>query len=279
MSDDDEFEIEHTPFQKHGIQWLSASSLNTFKNSPARWILSYLAGMKDAPNAAMSRGKAAENAVEWALQNDITSSQEVADYAFEDFAKQGPRRRGSSDAEAKKWETEQTTAQKCAVSAFEYIRAQDWGPLTSSQGKTQYHIAGIEVPIIGYTDFEFGEAGIVVDLKCVGKAQSKPKADHALQIAGYSLGSNYQQALLYAFPRTKTNTDQHSARLFKISPETMDQQLRLAAHTAHAIRRLLETSTDLAEIASLYSVDLESFYFSDAKVREAAQQLFGRDYK
>ena len=56
MSDDDEFEVEHMPFQKHGIQWLSASSLNTFKNSPARWILSYLAGMKDAPNAAMSRG-------------------------------------------------------------------------------------------------------------------------------------------------------------------------------------------------------------------------------
>ena len=268
------------PFETHGIRHLSASSLNKFKASPASWIVSYLLGVKDQANAAMTRGKAAENAVEHALLNDLTSAAQVAEYAADDFDRQGPRRRGVSDAEAKKWDAERTTAQKCAVSAWEFITAQEWGPLTSSQQKTSYNIKDIEVPVIGFTDFSFeSEAGIVVDLKCVGKTQTRPKMDHALQIAGYSLNSNYQQALLYAYPRTKTNDDQFSAKLFKISPETMDAQLRLAAHTAHAIGNVLAYSDDPHEIASLFSVDLESFYFSDPRVRSAAEEIFSRDYK
>ena len=266
------------PFQAHGIKHLSASSLNLFKNSPARWVLSYLFRIKDGPSPAMLRGKSAESAIEWALQNDITDIDEVAEYAAQDFESHRPSRRSTDEALESKYAAERAICQKCAVSGYEFIQGQDFGPLISSQDKLEFRIDGIDVPIIGFTDFTF-ENGITVDLKCVGKAQSRPKMDHAVQIAGYGIASNYQQALLYAYPRTKSNTDDFSARLFKISAETVEQQLGFAAHTAHAIRNVLAYSDDPYKIASLFAPDLDSFYFSDRQVRAAAETIFSREYK
>ena len=263
-----------------GIKHLSASHLNLYKNSPARWFMSYRLGIRDPQNAAMTRGKAAETAVERAITDGITSQETVREIAEMEFDRQGPRRRGTSDAEQDRWNKEKIVAGRCAVSAFEFIRDQNWGPVLG-QERVEYYIDGIDVPVIGYTDFTFPEAGITVDLKCVGKSPgSRPKSDHSVQIAGYSFASNMQQALLYAYPRTKTNADQHSAKLFKISPETVDDQLKLTAHVAHAIKRiLLLTDGDNDCLAGLLAPDLDSFYFADPRVKQAAIEIFGRQYK
>ena len=278
------------PFQNHRIKHLSASSLNLFKNSPARWLLSYLFRIKDSLSPAMLRGKSAESAIEWALQNDVTDVSAVAEHAAAEFTKNMPPARTMDAMDAmdatdaidddarKKWEAEKLVCQKCTTSGFEFIRGQKFGTLISSQDPVKFEIDGIEVPIIGYSDFTF-ENGLTVDLKCVGRAQNRPKMDHALQIAGYGIATNYSQALLYAYPRTKSNTDDFSARLFKISAETVEQQLGFAAHTAHAIRNVLAYSDDPYKIASLFAPDLDSFYFSDRQVRAAAETIFSREYK
>ena len=256
---------------------LSASQINAMKNSPAAFVVQRLFKVWDKPSPAMIRGKSAEAAVEWGLLNENKSSQDVADMAASEFDAEAPSRRSSKDAD--QWEKEKGVAQQCAVNAYEFIKAQNWGPLTETQTKVSYEFPDIEIPIIGYTDFTFGESGLVCDLKATGRAQNKPKADHALQIAGYAKAqSNYQQALLYCFPKPKSSADQFGARFFKLSPETMEAQLRLACHVAHQIKALLSLSDDPNEIARYVSPDLDSFYFSGA-VREKAIEIFGRDYQ
>ena len=46
--------------ERHGIDHLSASSLNLWRASPGLWSARYLAGLKDDANAAMWRGTAVE---------------------------------------------------------------------------------------------------------------------------------------------------------------------------------------------------------------------------
>lgn len=257
----------------------SASQINMAKSCMAAYLVCYGMGIRDGVNPAMVRGRAAEAAVEYGLTEKNKTAQDVADQAAKQFDAETPRRMSIDESEVEKWQRERDIAQRCAVSAFEFIQAQDWGPLTDCQVKCSYNIAGIPKPIVGFTDFTFAESGLVVDLKCVGRAQNKPADHHSLQIAGYAVAqSNYQQALLYAFPKAKTSKDEHAARFFKISDETVDEQLRIAAHTCHAIKKLLSLSDSVDEISQYITPNFDSFYLT-GKVRDAAIGLFSKNYK
>src|SRR6187551_2486133 len=50
----------NSAFRKLGIERLSASSLNSWLDSPGLWSLRYLAGLKEDTSAAMARGLAVE---------------------------------------------------------------------------------------------------------------------------------------------------------------------------------------------------------------------------
>lgn len=273
--------MSKNPFETHGIAHLSASSLNKFKAAPAAWVTSYLFKKRDATNAAMQRGNAAEGAIEWGLKRELTDLDEVAAKAHQLYDKGTPRLTGATDDVLKKWKDEREKAAGCARSGLAFLNQQNLGPLTASQQKVCYEIAGIEVPIIGYTDYEFGETGHIVDLKSVARAQNTPKRDHSLQIAGYAVAqSNMQTSLLYVWPRGKTmKADEIAARWFKIKPETVEAELCKAAWTAHAIRRVLSISSDPDEIAALFAPDFESFYYSDPKTAAFVADKFQRPYK
>src|SRR5437763_8712905 len=53
-----------TPFERHGINHLSPSSLALYRGSPALWCLRYLFSIRDEATAYAWRGKAVEAAVD-----------------------------------------------------------------------------------------------------------------------------------------------------------------------------------------------------------------------
>ena len=50
-------------FSQHGIEHLSASSLNLWAAEPAVWAMERLLGHRSPPSALMARGKAVEDGV------------------------------------------------------------------------------------------------------------------------------------------------------------------------------------------------------------------------
>ena len=54
-------------FARHGIEHLSASSLNLWATEPAVWALERLLGHRSPPSASMARGKAVEEGINGGL--------------------------------------------------------------------------------------------------------------------------------------------------------------------------------------------------------------------
>lgn len=62
--------MNNNPFEQHGIEYLSASSINEFITNPARWIL-HTSGFRDSfGSPAMWRGIAVDDAICKAIYND-----------------------------------------------------------------------------------------------------------------------------------------------------------------------------------------------------------------
>ena len=69
------------PFERHGIEHLSASSLNLWAAEPALWIMERLLGRKALPGVPAARGKAVEHGVHLGLSNPRLSIEECIEGA------------------------------------------------------------------------------------------------------------------------------------------------------------------------------------------------------
>jgi hypothetical protein len=62
-----------TPFDAHGIDHLSASSLNLWMANPREWAVRFLAGQTDEADPAMWRGSAVEAGLAQLLHGRLSS--------------------------------------------------------------------------------------------------------------------------------------------------------------------------------------------------------------
>jgi len=69
-------------FELHGVQHLSASSLNLWAAEPALWVMERLLGLRGPGNALMARGKAVEEGVHAGLVDASKTFQECSAIAL-----------------------------------------------------------------------------------------------------------------------------------------------------------------------------------------------------
>lgn len=178
--------MSNSAFQRHGIEHLSPSSLNLWVDQPGLWSLRYLANMRDEKSPAMTRGVAVEAGMNFCLRGQ-KGALEAAHQTFD----QNMLGEIRDDIDAER-----------DLIAGMVEQCQKWkppGPLSATQIKVEHWFEGVSVPVIGYVDFAF-EAGDV-DLKTTKACPSKPKADHARQIALYRAARNRPGGLLYVTPK------------------------------------------------------------------------------
>ena len=168
-------------FEKHGIEHLSASSINLWSNAPDVWVMSYLFKKRTPMGPAAWRGICSEDAVVAAL----TGAQSLAD-ATQSALDKFDKRFLIGD--------EKTTKERAVIApmvenAVEALK--EYGKPEFPEDGSQHKISikakgdGWEIPVIGYLDLYFPEKGMVIDLKTTNRITQVMSAEHQLQRSIY----------------------------------------------------------------------------------------------
>ena len=171
-------------FEKHGIDHLSASSINLWTNAPDVWVMQYLHGIRTPMGAAPWRGIVVEDAVVDILTGG--SEEKAIQDALDKFDKQfliG---------------TEKTTKERDMIKPMVQIAIEElmefgkpeFPEESERRGQEKIEIKtgkdGWTIPIIGYLDLVYPQHGMVVDLKTTSRIPSTMSAEHQLQRAIYA---------------------------------------------------------------------------------------------
>lgn len=242
------------PFAKHSIRHLSPSSLLTYQNNPSMWCGKYLLGWKDDAGPRAWLGNAVEVGLHSRLHG-VADYKERAKHAF--FMKAQGELSDEIDEAAEHIEPMLYQAVEAYMNRIGPIQ-----PLY--QVKCEWWIDGVEVPVIGYLDFEWPEQ--IDDLKTTMAAPSKPRPDHVAQVAMYMKARNKDcGAILYVTPKKFI--------WHQITPADADEALGSLVRSAKAIRSLLSTVGSGKQAMSIFAPDFSDFRWNDATKQLATQAL------
>ena len=265
-------------FERHGIDHLSASSLNAARSSLAYWLVHYRAKVRDPSNLSMLAGQVAEDAVSMALFDNTIPPEKCVELAKIDFLKGTTIGNYDPDDRQAKLEDiigREAEGRKKAYPGFvrKAITAlRPYGPPTvPEQGSKQHRIEimleGIPVPVIGFKDFAFDKLGLDVDLKTTGRMPEDMSQEHQLQAAIYRKASgNRAQRFCYV-----TKAD---AKVLELTAEAGELQIAAATRIAHTLMRFLSLSNDWRELVAITIPDYSNFRWGK-NTREFARGIFG----
>lgn len=243
------------PFAKHNIRHLSPSSLLTYQNAPALWVGKYLFGWKDEAGPKAWCGIA----VETGLHSWLHGARDFLERALHTFEEKA-QGEVSDEIEAARGNIKPMIEQ-CGLA---YWQRNQSGILPLYQVKCEWWIDGIEVPVIGYLDFEWPEQ--IDDLKMTLAIPSKPRPDHVAQLGMYMKARNKNAgSILYVSPKK-----------FLQHPVTMEQaeeELRALTRSAKAIRHMLNMVRDKADAARIFAPDFSDYRWNDATKKMALEAI------
>jgi len=243
-----------SPFERHGIRHLSASSLALYRNEPALWTLRYLFGVRDNAGPGAWRGSAVEGAVNKIIYENCSDDEAISAAlgAFE-ISAQGDL---SDDVDKERSVIPDMT--RHASIAFRSL-----GKPIATQFKVEHWIDGIEIPVLGYIDYLYED--FLIDLKTTLRAPSEPRPDHAVQVVSYSDATAKRPGLIYVTPKKSQRFNHES-----IDAERARWSLR---RSAHSLRALLAMAADKHEAASIFTPSIDGFMWTDI-TRNAALELW-----
>lgn len=249
-------------FEQHGIEHLSASSVNLFIAQPAMWCASYLMKKRTPVGPAAHRGNAIEAGIEAGLFDPdmpVEQCQKIADEAFVRLTRLSAHPRV---------EKERATIAGSVEVGLKELR--QYGlpakPQEGRQHKLELAIPGVAVPVIGYLDFLWPNHGIILDLKTTSRVPSEISEAHARQGALYlRSGSNQQMRFGYL-----------SAKKIAVYVlEDADRHLASFVRAAQSIESFLSLSDDAERLTRSLSPDMSSFYWNEPAARAVAQEIWG----
>jgi len=257
----------HNPFERHGIEHLSASSLNLWAAEPALWIMERLLGRKAPPGVPAARGKAVEHGVHLGLSDPRLSVEECIEGAERAFDREtvfnGDPRRADERKKLAGW----------VRGALAELR--QYGTPDGFQEKVEVRLDDIPVPIVGFIDWRFADHGLIVDLKTTERFPSAIGDAHGRQGAVYaSAHGNFGMRFAYAKP-APVKTDRRQVTVYEMSGDDVRRHLAALRAIALSLGRFLSMSNDARELAGLIAPDFDSFYWSEPAARAAGREVFG----
>jgi hypothetical protein len=249
-------------FARHGIEHLSATSLNLWAAEPALWVAEKLLKRRVPVSCAAHRGTASEEGVAAGLFNPQLSVEECQAIALAEFDRLTAL---SGDPNRAK---EREAIPGIVASALAELRAYgipDRPVHPAKQHRVEVVLDDVPVPVIGYQDFVWGAHGIVLDLKTQLRLTSEIADAHARQGAVYIAGTNHQMRFCYATPK--------KVAVYQL--ENVATHLETLRHFALRLERFLRVSDDPHELAGIVCPDFESFYWSSPEARALGKELYG----
>ena len=235
-------------FEKHGIEHLSASSINLWANAPDVWVMQYLHGKRTPfTSPAPWRGICVEDAVVETLMGG--SEKDAIQKALDKFDK---RFLVGDEATTKERAMIEPMVQLSVEQLMEFGKPEF--PEEGGQNKISITAKGDgwTVPVIGYLDLVYPHHGVVIDLKTTGRMPSTMSAEHQLQRAIYqkAKGGNQSVKFLYVTPKK-------ASMLEDGDPAELLAQAKVQITRMEAFLRTLDKETAKA----IVPVQPNSFYW------------------
>ena len=176
--------------KKWKINYLSPSSIATFIENPAMYIMEKIFNYKFKGSAAASRGTFIERGVNQVLSRDDIDATKVSKAIVQDFI---------NECEQYKYPKEDIDKELFFIEkAIQVLpsKLKQFGKVVGYQKAVGYDYKGVQLK--GYTDFEFSNNDnlLFIDLKTTGK-QPKATTRHKIQQYIYSKATNVENRLFY----------------------------------------------------------------------------------
>ena len=242
------------PFERHGLDHLSPSSINIFADEPAFWAYKYLLGREDKAGPAAWRGNAVEAGLDhWLYKRDEGAAEKAAIERFE------------SDAMGEL--SDAIDKERNRILPMLWLATKnvwDGDPPTGRQFVAEHWFDDIEVPFVLKPDYEWPDKGL--DLKTVSRMPSEIPPRHARQISLYQTARQRPYYLLYVTEK--------KAELKQLTAEETRRSIMQLQWYAHTIRRGLSTFSDKMELARTFKPNLDSFYWKNPDTLAQAMEIW-----
>ena len=234
----------------------SPSSLNLFAADREMFIAEKIFGMKQPGSATMVRGIAVEDGVALGLKDPNAP---VADCIAAAIKTYDTKTALMSDPRRDKLREE---IPGMVETAIEELRP--YGIPSAAQGFIEKRFPDLNLPIVGYFDFEWSEHGIIVDLKTTDKMPSQVKPGHARQVAFYC-SDNVEGRISYITPKKRATYQLENKRAH------LDALIRIAK----SCERFLALSDDPQFFVNITAPNYESFYWNNPAARQMGYEIWG----
>ena len=222
----------------------------------AAWTLQYAHKHREGTNAAMARGHAVEHGLKYF--HNGSEFDDPAEEAIKEFNKltafgvEGAAREREADNVPK------------MVSNYPQLWDGKLPKIGSYQNKIELEIDGIDVPLIGFTDFEFDDR--VIDIKTTTRLPSQISTSHRMQGAVYQKASgNRAVEFIYLTP-TK------SARYLL---EDSEDDWTKVCQIANRLQKFLGNFESVEELTAAVLPNYDSFYWNNPETRSKGEEIFG----
>jgi len=233
----------------------SPSALNLFAASREMFVLEKILGRRQQGGAPMYRGIAVEDGVTHGLLNPEASLEDCTAAALKTW---DAKTALMIDARGENFRTEIAGMVKLAVNEL-----RPYGIPDKCQTAHEWHPEGLKYPIFGYSDYEWSDHGIIVDLKTTGTMPSKVKEPHARQVAFYCTSNNAAARVTYCTPK----------KVATYSVEDIDAHRAAYVSLAKKCEAFLALSDDPEFFVSITAPDTDSFYWG-GPMRHVAYEVW-----
>ena len=239
----------NSPFENHGIDHLSASTINAWVYDPASYLAG-LAGVTSVFGPAAWRGTATEKGI----QSAITTDDDYHIFAMQSFDTER-KEKGNSFKDA--------TIQKERAALPTYIENgldlyRTLGQPEAYQKKIVVDVDDLEIPFVGYIDFVYPTA--IRDTKTSGRKPSKISAGHCRQLAVYA----------WAYPDRECWVDYITPKecvSWKVTQiEKWQEQVRTVAL---GLRKFLSYSDSTLELCSLFYPNIDDWKWNRETIEQS----------
>lgn len=254
-------------FSRHGIEHLSASSLNLWAAEPAIWVMERLLGYRSAPSALMARGKAVEDGIHEGLIDPSLPAADCIARALATYDREmtlNPDERRASEREAIPGYVEHGLAE-----------LRQYGVPSAYQERIEILLDDVPVKLIGFIDWRFDAHGLVVDLKTSERLPSSISLAHARQGAIYARAhGNYGMRFAYVKP-SAAKKDGRVVVVYELDRAEIDRQIAALRQIALRLERFLSLSADARELCGLIVPDYERYHWNNPATRARGAEVFG----
>jgi len=255
--------MKNNPFEQHGINHISASSINQYITNPARWVLQ-VSGFRDSfGSPAMWRGIAVDDAICKGVYEDI-SIKKLQKFAIDVF----DERMNQAQEEKIPFDYSKVSKERDLLNTYVEIAIPHFrslGTPVATQKKIKLEYDWLPVPIIGYLDLQY--EGVVRDIKTVNRLTSKMLDTTSRQLAIYAAAEKCTPIIDYVYV---TSTKQEVVTTPVID---LDMHMNVVERAAINMMNVLSYSDDINVIADLYIPNLDDWMWSRNE-KEAAKKLW-----